>query len=365
MGDRESVAIVLGTRPEIIKLSSLIPLLDEICKLTVIHTGQHYDFEMDGVFFDELNLRRPDYQLKVGSLGALEQITKITLGVRKTLPSDVQLVIVQGDTNTTLGGALAASKMKIPVAHVEAGCRSFNRAMPEEVNRILVDHISSLLFAPDMDSRKHLLDEGIDRQNIFVVGDTVVDACKRMSMHVSAQDFKREFGIDSERYALATIHRAETTDCLERLRNVAASLNLVSEMIDIVLPLHPRTRKALETHRIRLGKRVHILNPIGYRNFIAALKGATMVFTDSGGVQKEAGILNVPCLILRDETEWMDMVKRGKNIIVGTKPNRVTKIVRTLLEDKTRLERMKKQPSGLKSGASKNIVNILIGKKLE
>jgi UDP-N-acetylglucosamine 2-epimerase (non-hydrolysing) len=355
------VVTVLGTRPEIIKLSPLIPLLDKQTETLIVHTGQHYDYEMDRIFFDELELRNPDYELNVGSGSHMKQISQIMRRLEPILEEHtVDIVIVQGDTNTTLAGALTGAKMNIPVAHVEAGCRSFNRDMPEETNRILADHCSSLLFAPDHYSLDNLIREGINPDFIRLVGDTVIDACERINVIVKYEEFRNYTGLEDKEYVLVTVHRAETTDSKERLEGIATALNEISDFVEVVLPLHPRTNNAMERYNITLDPKILVIKPLGYRLFTSALKDALFVMTDSGGIQKEAGVLNVPCLILRDETEWMELVEIGKNLLVGIKAQQIVEKVRILVGDRDQLDQMRALPSGLKAGASEKILNELL-----
>lgn len=333
-------------------------MLDDVAELTILHTGQHYDYDMDEIFFEDLHLRPADVKLEIGPCEPIIQISKMMAGLGKALSYRPDIVVVQGDTNTALAGALVGLKMGLPVAHVEAGCRSFNMVMPEEVNRILVDHASTILFAPDRDAFKNLVREGIHGSKVHTSGDTVIDACRRMNAIAHTQEFRERFGV-SKNYVLVTVHRAENTDSKQNLQNIATALSEIGEFIEVVLPLHPRTKKSLARYDIELGKGVLQIEPLGYRLFISGLKGAKFVMTDSGGVQKEAGVLNVPCLLLRDETEWVELVRSGKNKLVGTESHRIIQEARILVEDSRTLERMKKKKSGLRSGASNRIMKLL------
>lgn len=352
------VLTVLGTRPEIIKLSPLIPLLDKEFDNVLVHTGQHYSFEMDNIFFKELDLRPPNYNLNIGSLSAAKQISSIWVGLEgiiiKEKPS---LIIVFGDTNSTIGGALAASKLHIPLMHIEAGCRSFNKDMPEEINRIVTDHISDYLLAPDEDALKNLLKEGISREKIEVIGSILSDACFRGKELSKKSEILDNLGLNV--YVLATIHRAENTDNAERLKEILDALNKVAEIRDVVLSCHPRTKGIIEKNNIPIGRRIKIINSVGYIDFIKLLSNCKFVMTDSGGVQEEAAILDVPCLILREETEWVRYVKIGKNILTGIKKDKIFEIASSLLNNEDKLKKMRDIKIEIKQGVSKKIIEII------
>ena len=312
---------VLGTRPEIIKLSPLMPRLDEFGRHTIVHSGQHYSAEMDAVFFRELELRAPDRFLRVGSLPPVEQVASIAAGVEAVI-RDVEpdWVIVHGDTNTTLGGALAAAKYRaagVRLAHVEAGARSFNDLQPEELNRVLVDRMSHLLFAPTREDAANLAAEGVPAERVIVTGNTVVDACTRMAALVDGDE---PAGVRTHGYAVATLHRPETVDVPDVLPRLWHALGDVAALLPVVVLLHPRTRKMLD----RFGVDPHaggldVREPVGYRDMIALLKEARFCITDSGGLQEEAAILAVPALVPRDATEHRRYVASGLHRL--TSPN--------------------------------------------
>jgi len=354
------VLTVLGTRPEIIKLSSLIPLLDDSVEHVLVHTGQHYSFEMDSVFFHELRLRPADYTLKIGSQKQIAQTAGIMLKLEPILEKEQpDFLVVQGDTNSTLAGGLAGAKTGVPVAHVEAGCRSFNRRMPEEVNRILTDHCSTLLFAPDQTSRRHLLEEGIAEEKIHLVGNTIIDACMRSRELAAGSDTLNRLGLVKNGYVLATMHRAENTDEAEALREIVNALDDVAERITLVLPIHPRTKAALKKAGIKLSQEMKVVEPLGYLDFISLLSNAKFAMTDSGGVQEEAAILDTPALVMRNETEWVEYIEAGKNILAGTQRREIAEIAFGLIDDPERLKSLRGAKIAIKRDVSLKILETL------
>ncbi len=325
---------VLGTRPEIIKMSPLIPLLDQ-AEHFIVHSGQHYSFEMDAVFFKDLELRQPDYSLGVGSIAPASQVGKIAEGVEKIiLKHSPDWVIVHGDTNTTLGGALASAKHRYTgtkLAHVEAGARSFNLLQPEELNRLLVDRMSDLLFAPTETDKQHLLNEGIPSDRILVTGNTVVESCIRMSRLVDGQHFDT---FEDFNYAVCTIHRQETVDDRGTLESVWDALIETAKKIPVVFPIHPRAKKMFSHYRLLLDvPGMHVIAPVNYRKMITLLKNARFCMTDSGGIQEEAAILGIPTIILREQTEHRRYVDCGLHCLTGVNKNDILKNTDILLDD--------------------------------
>jgi UDP-N-acetylglucosamine 2-epimerase len=290
----------------------------------MVHTGQHYDENMSQVFFDELEIREPDYNLGVGS-GTHGQMTGAMLEkIEEVLfKEEPDAVLVYGDTNSTLAGALAASKLHIPVGHVEAGLRSFNRQMPEEINRVLTDHVSSFLFCPTDTAVKNLKKEGIT-EGVFKVGDVMFDSflfSKQLAEKKSI--ILSELGLKPKGYCLVTVHREENTTHGRRLTGIFEAFNkLAMQDCPFIAPLHPRTAKALnELGRDRLcGHHVRIVDPVSYLDMVSLETHAKMILTDSGGVQKEAYFAETPCIILRNETEWVELVEHGYNVIAGCSP---------------------------------------------
>ena len=352
------IATIFGTRPEIIKLSPLIPLLDKEFDQILIHTGQHYSYTMDKIFFEDLNLRDCDYSLNIGSGTHSQQTGKMLIKLENVLLEEKpDIVIVQGDTNSTLAGALAASKLQIPVAHVEAGCRSFDRRMPEEINRILVDHLSNYLFAPDNNALKNLTSECIPAEKLYLVGNTSVDACLR-TINIFKQVILKNYSLEKGNYIVLTLHRQENTS-YEGLKEILQAINTISEKINVLFPAHLRTRKVIENNNIEIADNVILTDPLGYKEFMGLLINSKFVMTDSGGIQEEAAILNVPCLILRDNTEWMTYVDMGKNMILGTNYQKIIEAVNDLLNNAEKVEKIRQIKVPVNQGASEFIVSIL------
>ncbi len=353
------ITTIFGTRPEIIKLSSLIPLLDMEFDQILVHTGQHYSYNMDKMFFEELNLRDCDYTLNIGSGTHAQQTGKMIIKLEQVfLDEKPDIVLVQGDTNSTLAGALAASKLQIPVAHIEAGCKSFDRRMPEEINRILVDNISNFLFAPDKNAYNTLkATESIPSDKVYLVGNTSIDACKRVIEMLDTASLNK-YSLEKGNYILFTLHRQENTT-YDELNEILMALNMISNNIKVLFPIHLRTRKVIAEHNIDLNDNIILTDPLGYKEFMGLLMNSKFVMTDSGGIQEEAVMLNIPCLILRDNTEWMIYVEKGKNIIVGTQYQKIIDIVTDLLDNKTKIDKMKQIKFPINEGASQTIVSIL------
>ncbi|WP_457753166.1 non-hydrolyzing UDP-N-acetylglucosamine 2-epimerase [Thermococcus sp.] len=358
-------AFVFGTRPEIIKLAPVIREFEKRgVKPLLIHTGQHYDYEMSKIFLEELELNSIDYHLEVGSGTQAEQTGISMIKIEKVLIKEKpDVTLVQGDTNTVLAGALASVKLKIPVAHVEAGLRSFDRTMPEEINRILVDHASEVLFAPTEKAKKNLENEGI-REGVYVVGNTIVDTVLQNSEIAERKSgILEKLGLKPKGYILITAHRAENTDSKENLEKLVDILEALP--IKAVYPMHPRTRNRLKEfglwERISKIENLIITQPLGYVDFLKLQKNAKIVMTDSGGLQEESIILNVPCLTLRYNTERPETVEAGGNILVGLEKDRALHYVNKLLNDKEFYEKMASADNPLGDGeAGERIVKILL-----
>lgn len=309
------IVTIIGARPQFIKAAVVSRAFREHsnAREIIIHTGQHYDANMSDVFFDELDIPKPDYNLGIGggthgqNTGRmLEAIEAVLLKVKP------DWVLVYGDTDSTLAGALAAAKLHIPVAHVEAGLRSFNRVMPEEVNRVLTDHVSSLLFTPTITATQHLANEGITGDKVQQVGDVMYDA----AMYYRRKEQRPpELNIE-DGFILSTIHRSENTDNPQRLGNIISALTHLAETVTVVLPLHPRTRKFLAEGGYDTGN-ISLLDPVGYLQMVWLLEHCKLVVTDSGGLQKEAYFFGKPCVTTRDETEWVELVACGANALAG------------------------------------------------
>ena len=320
--DLKKIGIILGTRPEIIKMSPIIRLLESRkIGYFILHTGQHYSYNMDKIFFEQLKLPTPNYNLNVGSGSHAEETGKMLMGIEGILANErPDIVLVEGDTNSVLAGALAASKMRIKVGHVEAGLRSGDRSMPEEINRIVADHISDCLFAPTTASRENLLKEGIEPRKISVTGNTIVDALYQHLRLIEGKDAKSDLGVDG--YILVTLHRQENVDDPEKLKRVLKGLEELSARFSkaIVYPMHPRTRKRLQEYGITVSSNLRIMAPIDYLAFLSLESQADLILTDSGGVQEEACILGVPCVTLRENTERPETIAVGANVLAGTDP---------------------------------------------
>lgn len=321
------VITIIGARPQFIKASVVLREIlrrKEVSEV-LVHTGQHYDFNMSDVFFDELDMPIPKYNLGIGggSHGQntgrmLEKIEEILL-IEKP-----DWVLVYGDTDSTLAGALAAVKLHIPIAHVEAGLRSFNRSMPEEMNRVLTDHMASLLFAPTDVAVNNLIKEGVDRSEIHQVGDVMYDAALFFS-HKAEQESKvlNVLDLTYKGYVLATVHRQENTDNQHKLASIIEGLS--TSDIPVVLPLHPRTKKQLNAFGIKVQEPIRLIDPVGYLDMVMLEKNARLIATDSGGIQKEAYFHCVPCITLREETEWIELVEQGVNCLVGCDASAIAK----------------------------------------
>jgi UDP-GlcNAc3NAcA epimerase len=315
----KKIVTVLGARPQFIKASVVSHAITQTPGLfeVIVHTGQHFDTNMSAVFFSELGMRAPDYFLNINSGSHGEMTGRMLAEVERVLLAEnPDIVLVYGDTNSTLAGALAAVKLHIPVAHVEAGLRSFNMAMPEEVNRILTDRISHWLFAPTQTAVDNLIREGSRSESIYLVGDVMYDVALHHGGRVQPEGgLLSRLRLEPKGYVLTTIHRAENTDHSERLAAIVDALIATGKSFPVVWPLHPRTRAAL----IRLGKLgelescVHVIDPVGYLDMVQLEKFAALIVTDSGGVQKEAFFYEVPCVTMRDETEWVELVEAGWN----------------------------------------------------
>ncbi|MEM5502237.1 UDP-N-acetylglucosamine 2-epimerase (non-hydrolyzing) [Ahrensia kielensis] len=309
------ILTIVGARPQFVKAATLSRAFSKHGQFSerIVHTGQHFDANMSDNFFAELSIPAPAYNLHISGGGHGRMTGRMLEGIEALLTdARPDAVLVYGDTNSTLAGAIAAAKMHIPVVHVEAGLRSFNRLMPEEINRVLADHISTLLLCPSSKSIKNLATEGIT-QNVHHVGDVMYDATLYAKKHASTKSsVVNALNLEPGAYAIATVHRAENTDCYENLKRVVTVLKEQADICDVVLPLHPRTKAALTRHGLNLNG-IITTDPVGYLDMQQLLSEASLVITDSGGLQKEAYFHRVPCLTLRSETEWVETVDCGWN----------------------------------------------------
>jgi UDP-GlcNAc3NAcA epimerase len=323
------VVSIVGARPQFIKAAPVSRQLRRKHHEVLLHTGQHYDYEMSQVFFDELDIPLPDVNLGIGSSSHGRQTGEMLIGIETVLLEErPDWVLVYGDTNSTLAGALAAAKLHIPVAHVEAGLRSFKRSMPEEVNRVLTDHVSDRLFCPTQTAVDNLSAEGIV-SGVHNVGDVMYDAVlHNNALAATRSQILERLGIQPGAYLVATVHRPRNTDDPGRLRAILEAFRSVGNLV--VFPIHPRTRKAVLEQGQRVPSNVHLIEPVGYLDMLQLEGHARAILTDSGGVQKEAYFLGVPCVTLREETEWTETVQVGWNQLVGANANRIVMAVRNL-----------------------------------
>lgn len=351
----QKVAIILGTRPEIIKMSPIIRRLEGINHF-ILHTGQHYSYNMDKIFFEQLGIPIPKYNINTKSGTNGEQTGKMLINIEKILIGErPDIVLVEGDTNSVLAGALAASKLRIKIGHVEAGLRSCDRTMPEEINRILTDHCSDYLFAPTEVSKQVLLNEGIEKEKIFVTGNTIVDAIYQNLKNVNEQS-SNLLKICGEAYFLVTIHRQENVDDIAKFKDILIGLKKVKDyfQVPIIYPIHPRSKEMIKKLNINLDW-IRIIDPVDYLSFLYLESKAKLILTDSGGVQEESCILGVPCVTLRDNTERPETLTAGSNILAGTDQEQILRCAVIMLKRKKDWN----NPFG-DGNSGKRIVDILI-----
>ena len=322
------VMTVVGARPQFVKAGPVSRALRARHQEILVHTGQHYDPNMSEVFFSDLDIPPPDVNLGIGSGPHGQQTGEMLARIEGLLASErPDWLLVYGDTNSTLAGALAAAKLHVPVAHVEAGLRSFNRRMPEEINRVLTDHVARLLFCPSATAVANLAAEGIV-DGVHVVGDVMANSLSFAAARAKTRStILHQLGLGPGAYLLATVHRAENTDSREHLGALLTAFSTVED--PVVFPVHPRTRKMLTRFGIEPGPNVVLVEPVGYLDMVMLEQSSRMILTDSGGIQKEAYWLGVPCVTLREQTEWVETVESGWNTLVGTSPQQVVQAVRS------------------------------------
>jgi len=333
MGKATQIVHVVGARPNFMKAA---PVIDETVKIPnfevkLVHTGQHYDKSMSTFFFEELGLPQPQVNLEVGSGSHAEQTGTIMIRFEKVLQKDLPaLVVVYGDVNSTIACSLVCAKLGVPIAHVEAGLRSFDRSMPEEINRILTDQLSTYLFTTEESANKNLMAEGIASEKVFFVGNTMVDTLMRYRSKAQTSTILKTLGLTPKKYALVTLHRPRNVDCEETFQSIMETLANISKQVPVVFPCHPRTRTRLSASHITVGN-IHCLDPLGYLDFLCLMSQAKMVLTDSGGIQEETTVLSVPCLTLRDNTERPITVTQGTNKLLGSSRERILAAVEEIL----------------------------------
>ena len=361
----KKILTVLGARPQFIKASVVSHAIAQTDTLSevIVHTGQHFDANMSDVFFEELGIAKPDYFLDIHGGTHGEMTARMLAEVEKVLlKENPDVLMVYGDTNSTLAGALAAAKLHIPVAHVEAGLRSFNMNMPEEINRVLTDRISHWLFTPTQTAADHLRREGFATEQIIPVGDVMYDVALHHGARVQiGTGLMAHLGLHEKSYVLATVHRAENTDNPQRLKSIVDALITISKTLPVVWPLHPRTRAVLQQSGLldKLTKSVHLINPVGYLDMVQLEKFSALIATDSGGVQKEAFFYRVPCVTLRDETEWVELVDAGWNQLAP--PVDVHSVVQTI-QGALGSQGCEVEPYGLGDAAERIARTLLTGK---
>jgi UDP-N-acetylglucosamine 2-epimerase (non-hydrolysing) len=352
------IAIILGTRPEIIKMASVIrELRKRQGNYFIIHSGQHYSYNLDELLFKQLKLPPAKYNLEVGSGSHAEQTGRILIGVEKVLQNECpDVILVEGDTNSVLAGALAAVKLHIKVGHVEAGLRSYAEQMPEEINRVLVDHCADYLFTPTDKSREILLGEGLSEKKIFVTGNTIVDAVyQNLEIAREQGDSISNLNLASKEYILVTLHRQENVDNRERFASILEGLRKIAVefCLPVIYPIHPRSRKMMGEFKLK-SPNLRLIAPLGFLGFLQLENNARLILTDSGGVQEESCTLGVPCVTLRDNTERPETIEVGSNILAGVLPSKILDCSRVMLGKKNGW----KNPFG-DGKAGKRIVNLL------
>jgi len=364
---KKKIFLVAGARPNFMKIAALWKELKKFPSqfaTYIIHTGQHYDYEMSHIFFKNLGLPRPHFHLGVGSASHSRQTAKIMVRFEKVVCQQTpDIVVVVGDVNSTLACSIVATKLKVPLAHVEAGLRSFDRQMPEEINRVVSDALSDYLFTTCEDANQNLRREGIPREKVFFVGNVMIDTLLSLKREAQRRNTWKSFGLKKKRYALLTLHRPENVDKKEVLTNILDGLEEVGNHIPIIFPIHPRAAKQVK--KFRLGKYfgsksnsgIFRIKPLGYMDFLNLMCNSKFVLTDSGGIQEETTVLNIPCLTLRKNTERPVTVKQGTNIVVGADPRRIVREATRIINGKGKKGRI---PRFWEGKAAQRIVKVLL-----
>ncbi len=354
---------VVGARPNLMKIAPLVAEMQRHSEIeqTLLHTGQHYDDKMSQVFFDELGIPRPDIYLGVGSGSHAEQTARVMLAFDKVLLAErPDVIVVVGDVNSTLACAITAAKLGTPVAHVEAGLRSFDRTMPEEINRIVTDALSDFLFTTSRDADENLIREGVAAEKIFFVGNVMIDTLLQHRARAAQLRTSARFGLEPGHYALLTLHRPSNVDVPQVFSGIFAALAIIQRDVPILFPAHPRTVKRMAEfgfdEQLRATPDLRIVEPLGYLEFLDLMMHAQLVLTDSGGIQEETTILGVPCLTLRENTERPVTLIEGTNTLVGADPARIVAEARRILAGETRIGRV---PELWDGRAAERIVAVL------
>ena len=361
--NRMKIIACVGTRPEIIKMQ---PIIREIQKskheLVFVHTGQHSDFMMSDIFVDELELPKPDYFLNVKQASQGAQTGEIIARCESILINEKpDVVLVQGDTNSALGAAIASSKLALSVGHVEAGCRSYDKLMSEEINRMLISDVTNLHFAPTSNCKKNLLREGITDSDIFLTGHPIVDLMKHIRDRILNNNLKK-FRVNHKSYALVTFHRRENITVKQKISNILVALDHLAQIIPIIFPCHPHTELQIKEFALKKYlKNLEMIQPVGYLDSLSLIKYARFVLTDSGGIQQEAALLGTPCITLREVTEWVETVNTGLNFLAGHRTSRIIETVQHIENDYGNIVKRFNSAQNLfgKIGASKRIIHAI------
>lgn len=351
---------VVGARPNFMKTAPVVAALarrPEPVRHVLVHTGQHYDEAMSQIFFEQLGVGAPDHMLDVGSASHAVQTARVMERIEPVIERErPDVVLVPGDVNSTVAAALVAAKLGIPVGHIEAGLRSFDRTMPEELNRIVTDQLSDLLFIHSPEARDHLLREGVAEQRIHAVGNTMIDTLVAMQPSIAALDAPRAHGLERGEYLVVTLHRPALVDG-PLLADAVAALDAVAEHLPVAFPIHPRTRGRMEAQGLAFrSPGVKLLEPLGYLEFLSLIEGAAGALTDSGGIQEETTYLGVPCFTLRDNTERPVTCELGTNVLLGLAPERIAEVPALIAEAR---ERPGTVPPGWDGSAAERVVDVL------
>lgn len=332
----KKIVTIVGARPQFVKIPLISREIRKFATEVIVHTGQHYDDNMSAIFFKDLNIPMPDYNLGVGSASREEQIQEMQVKIEEVLLKEKpDMILVYGDTNSTLAAAKVGKKLDIPIAHVEAGMRSYNLDMPEELNRVEADQISTLLFCSTESAVQNLKKEGITK-GVYWTGDVMNDIQKKVSSNEYQASSLEKLNLESKEYILATVHRQANTDIKENLTNIIEAFNAIGATI--VFPMHPRTKKYIKEYGLELSSNIKVIEPLGYQEMIALETNARLILTDSGGVQKEAYVAKVPCVTLRDETEWTETVESGWNQLAGADTQKILELVKNFPQPKNHPE---------------------------